>query len=269
MWRCLAILVQLSLGIVIASSHVGCISLEGPDPAFSVSIDESRSALKEIRDEPLALERPLVVSGGYLDPGTATSRVMERFKKLTSTPELIIGTPYFSVATMETARQRLVEKVEARFPSDDPVWTSEVDIIGISMGGLVARYAEMDNGGEHKRLRINCLFTLSTPHRGARFAQFPWFDAKHQCMRKGSEFIQMMEQSAGEIEYELLTYVRLGDLVVGAENASPEGVPVRWIPNEVFGFSHLGVQNDPRLTLEIIRRLRGEEPAAGEPAPLP
>jgi len=260
----------LCIAVLMVALCTGCISLIGPDPSFSVTIDEAKADLREIREVPLPLERPLVISGGYLDPGTATDRVIRRFEKLTTTPDLVIGTPYFSVGTMETARRRLVEKVEARFPSDDPEWTTQVDLVGISMGGLVARYAQMDNGGAHKRLRINRLFTLSTPHRGAAVAWLPSIDKKQIAMRRGSAFIELMEETAADIEYEMLTYVRLGDGIVGTHNASPLGMPVRWIPNEAFGFSHLGVQNDPRLTLEIIRRLRGEEPpSGGEPSPLP
>lgn len=247
----------------------GCVSLSGPDPSFDISVDDARAELDEIRSDRAPLDRPLVISGGYLDPGTAAHRVIERFRGLTSTPESVVGTPYFSVWTFDSARRRLVELVESRFPSDDPEWTREVDIVGISMGGLVARYAAMDNGGKHKKLRIRTLFTLGTPHRGADLAWIPSIDPKAQDMHRDSDFIALMERTAGEIDYELLPYVRLGDGVVGCENCAPEGWPVRWIPNEVLGFSHLGVQDDPRLTLEIIRRLRGEAPVSGEPSPLP
>jgi len=264
--------VRFAVGMVLVLTALvfstGC-AAPAPDVAFDISQREALEALKQMRKNPLPLERPLIISGGYLDPGTSTHRVIERFKRLTSTPELVYGTPYFSVGTFETARRRLIEKIESKYPSENDEWTVEVDVVGVSMGGLVARYAAMDNGGAHKRLKIKRLFTLATPHQGAKLAWLPPFDEKQRAMRTGSEFLCALDEALPGETYEIIPYVRLGDGVVGCDRSAPEGVRVRWIPNEPFGFSHLGVQNDPRLSVELARRIRGEPPVSGEPSPLP
>ena len=67
---------------------------------------------------------------------------------------------------MDEARTTVIEAVNKAFPSDDPQWTVPVDVVAISMGGLVARYAGVPARGEGdvRKLRVVRLFTLASPH---------------------------------------------------------------------------------------------------------
>ena len=61
---------------------------------------------------------------------------------------------------VEVFRQRIINAVDEAFPSNDPVWTTEVDVIGFSMGGLAPRYAAMaptSTSKSQRRLKIHRL----------------------------------------------------------------------------------------------------------------
>ncbi len=68
----------------------------------------------------------------------------------------------------------VIDAVDQKFPSSDPEVTTEVDVIGYSMGGLAARYAAMPATAVNlskRRLQIGRLFTISSPHRGALWGE--------------------------------------------------------------------------------------------------
>jgi pimeloyl-ACP methyl ester carboxylesterase len=147
--------------------------------------------------------------------------------------------------------------------------TVEVDVIGFSMGGLVARHAARPNS-LGKRLNIRRLFTISSPHRGARLASLPTVDQRMIDMRPGSAFLADLNSHLSEADYELLAYTRLGDMIVGPENAAPPGMSPWWVANASFSLAHISAGADPRILADIARRLRNEPPFTTTPAsPLP
>jgi pimeloyl-ACP methyl ester carboxylesterase len=157
----------------------------------------------------------------------------------------------------------MVGRVERAFDSGEGYETVEVDVVGVSMGGLVARFAAIDSGGVHKRLVIKRLFTISTPHRGAELAALPTADRKQLGMRAGSAFLAALY--AAEQGYEIVPYARLGDVIVGVENCAPEGEVPIWVRNRFLEPAHMAAQRDPRFTADIARRVRGEAPYATQP----
>lgn len=174
---------------------------------------------------------------------------------------------------------RLVGLVEARWPSHEQGWTREVDVVGVSMGGLVARAgaAGVGAGGGPsaggRRLRIGRLFTLGTPHCGARLAELARPDAAARDMRAGSAFLSRLDEARGASErgalYEMVCYTRLRDSWVGAGRTAPPGLDVHWVSGWRV-LSHVTVSMDPRIVVDIARRLRGEDPLArpdGRPPP--
>lgn len=262
-----ALLVVLGAAAV---SMGGCASTTVRNPSFPLTLDEAQEELRQMAHDPAPLSRPVVVAGGYMDPGIAAHRVAERLRQLTSEPERVLEVAFFSNATFDSSRERLIEEVEAAFPSGRTGWTVEVDVVGISMGGLVARYAAENGRNGGKRLRIRRLFTISTPHLGADMAGLPTLDSRQVDMRAGSAFVRMLADGLRDEEYEIIPYVRLGDTMVGAENAAPEGMTPWWVPNKPLSFAHLQAHHDPRITADIARRLRGERPHTMTPAqPLP
>jgi pimeloyl-ACP methyl ester carboxylesterase len=163
----------------------------------------------------------------------------------------------------------VIAAVEEVLPSDGPGRTAEVDVIGMSMGGLVARVAaEFDVPGE-PQLNIARLFTISSPLRGSRLAN-SWIALTplHRDMRAGSDLLE--EINLVPPPYPIFPYTRLGDWIVGEEFAAPAGEVAWWLDTPPLQMPHFGAMVDRRILADIVRRLRGETPFALEPrAPLP
>lgn len=180
---------------------------------------------------------------------------------------------YASRWTIESAAAHAVERVQDWLPCDHDAETAEVDVIAISMGGLVARLAAGDAfAASHRRLRVARLFTLATPHRGAKLARFIRPDPAAACMRPGSAFLQRLDDALAGATYELTCYAQLRDWWVGARNTAPPGrVPIWIAPRGAFAYwlSHFAINFNDRVLTDIALRLRGMTPlsAVGDAPP--
>ena len=96
-----------------------------------------------------------------------------------------------------------------------------------------------------------------------RMAQIPWDQEPNQAPCTSWK-------TCGR-RYEIIPYVRLGDWIVGPENAAPrDAAAAYWVPNPPFNSAHWGAPLDPRIVADIARRLRGEAPfTTTQPAALP
>lgn len=241
------------------------------NPSFRVTIEEAEAALHQMTADRRPFERPVLVIAGYLDPGVGASLLASSLRRLTTSPGQVIEVSLLTATTFDACRTRVIAKVEESVPSGQPDRTAPVDVVGISMGGLVARFAAMNPETGGARLDIRRLFTVSTPHRGASMAQWPSLDPRHLDMRAGSDFLRRLDLAidAGAA-YPIVPYVRLGDAMVGAENAALHGQTPWWLANRTLQPAHLGAHTDPRILADIARRLRGETPFTTEPrTPLP
>lgn len=263
---------HLLLLLFVAASLAAC-SASPRNPSFDVSLADARADLRRMRDEPVPLQRPVVVIGGFADPmGLAPDRIAKLLREATGDGR-ILSIDMGGVITFDGARHKAIAAVEKAFPSGDPSATVEVDVVGFSMGGLVARAAAAPPGGESndpRRLRIARLFTIATPHRGASAALLP-LGPLVRDMTAGSDFLASLaeaERDAGA--YPTYHYTRLGDRVVGEANAAPAGQTAWWVAPPWHETSHIHAYKDPRILADVARRLRGETPlAADPPAPLP
>lgn len=240
------------------------------NPSFSITTAEAKADLRAMRDEPKPLARPLIIIAGWNSPGITIAWMADRLRSLTTNPDSIITISVFSNRTFDTAARRVISKLEARFPSSDPTSTIEVDVIGLSMGGLVARYAALPEAPGGKQLRINRLFTLATPHHGAKMASRFTLDPRVKDMCASSPFLCALDSAATTATYAVIPYVTLGDGMVGSANARWIDGHVWWVPARPLAFPHLSITGDPRLIADMARRLRGETPYTTLPAaPLP
>ena len=221
-----------------------------------------------MREHPRPLQRPLIVAGGIGDPGFVAPWVARTLGRVAEPQDTVISVSFFGfgTSTFDECRDRLIEAVEEAMPGSDSGSTVEVDVVGISMGGLVARYAACPRTDGGKRLIIRRLFTISSPHRGARLANLPTFDARKIDMRPGSDFLETLDAELAGSNYELFPYTRLGDLIVGSANTAPPGQTPWWVSTPPFSFGHLGAAYDRRIMADIALRLRGEPPLATSPA---
>ena len=165
-----------TLSLLLMLSLVGCAADEPLNPSFPLTVDDACNAIDEMEAAPVRLQRPVVIIGGYLDPGVVPANLTSSITGATGDERIIRVSTLFD-GNFDAARDHVIRSLEEVFPSDDPEWTIEVDVIGHSMGGLVARYAALPiaprDEGPAKRLRIARLFTISTPPRGARMADLP------------------------------------------------------------------------------------------------
>jgi len=246
---------------------LGC-ATQPTNPSFPVTWQQANQDWQRMAAAPKSLERPLLIIGGFGDVGLVPWCVGSRFDALAA-DHRIVTVALGDCFSFESCRRKVIDAVEAKFPSADPARTSEVDVIGMSMGGVVARYASLPLKESGKQLRIARLFTISSPLRGAN--QADWVPAVHPLippLRHGSALIAQINAKAPP--YPVYSYVRLGDIAVGASNASEPGQGVWWLSTPALESAHNGAMFDSRILADIARRLR-EEPtfATSPPAPLP
>ncbi len=252
--------------LLIATLFCGCAT--PVNPSFAVTVDEARADLERMRREPLPAVRPIVVLGGYADPGIATSHIRNRFRSRLK-DATFVTVSFGDVRSMESARLRLIEAVESALPSEDPAWTVEVDVVASSMGGLVACDAARVRDGE-RALRAARIFTIATPHLGATMAQSLGWTPLMREMRPRSEFLTALHSADSARTYELIPYARTKDALVGEANTAPPGETPWWTPAAPFMSGHFGAFDDPRINADILRRIRGETSHTTEPrTPLP
>lgn len=249
---------------------VGCSADDPMNPSFPLRLEDAKAALREMRRDPRQLERPVVVLAGIHDPGVLAGSATTTLRRVTDEPDRVIKVSFFTASTFDDCRARVIEAVDAAFPNDDPEVTTEVDVVAISMGGLVARHAVQPEEGSPRRLRVRRLFTIATPHRGAKMAGVPTRDERILDMRAGSKFLSDLDTQASPEAPIVYPYVRLDDAVVGVDRSAPPGRNPWWVANIPLSLAHVGAGQDPRILADIARRLRGEEPYTLDPAaPLP
>jgi triacylglycerol lipase len=124
------------------------------------------------------------------------------------------------------------------------------DLVGFSMGGLVARYYVQRLGGME---RVRRLVTISSPHGGTFTAYLLWNRGVRQ-MRPGSEFLR-------DLDADRETLARVGftsiwtprDLmIVPAKSSSVPGVPELRIPVPF----HARMAKDERVLAAVADALR-------------
>ncbi len=241
------------------------------NPSFPDTFSQASEAVAQMRAEPRSLSRPLVIIGGFGDPNVSPPLFKHWFAGISRDARIITVSVMFCQSFDET-RRKVIAAVDAACPTDDPTFTAEVDVVGACLGGLVARHAATasDRPDHARRLKIARLFTISTPHTGARLAQMIAITDYHRDMRPGSRFMKQLAAADADATYELYPYVRLSDEIVGARHTAPPHTHPFWLPNPPLTIAHLGAMMDVRILADIGRRLRDEQPFSQfPPTPLP
>ncbi len=222
---------------------------------------------------PQRLERPLVIIGGFMDVGIVPWSLRQRFADLFGNGP-IIAVGIGDCLSLNDCRRKIADRVNAQFPParSGPLpgrQTVEVDVIGCSLGGLAARFAALPNVNPGQcRLNIVRLFTISSPLRGSSLAdEMPVLHPIQKEVRPGSPLLARIE--AEPFDYQIDSYVRLGDKIIGPNNAAPPGRTAWWVDTPPFEDPHNGAFSDPRILSDIARRLRGERPFTTDPPARP
>ena len=250
-----------------AMLFVGC-AAQPVNPSLPTTTPQAQCDLSRMKASPGQLERPLVIIGGFADPGIAAGSLKREFDAMTRGRRIIAVSLWWRWSA-EACRREVIRAVDCAFPNTDPKRTSEVDVIGYSLGGFAARYAAVGSSANCRTLRIARLFAISSPLQGADdVCRWPALLPIQKDLRPGSAVLSRINASAAP--YPIFAYVRLGDHPVGVANAAPPGRVAWWVATPAFEDAHNGAYKDPRILADIARRLRGETPAAHDPpAPLP
>jgi hypothetical protein len=259
----------------------GCIALPSPsESAAPVTREKAATDLSGLYRDPRPLARPVVVLGGYRTLGIHAASLVSKLKHATSGKDEDFLYLFYPLDTdLDHIAAMVARKVDERWPSADPKQTVPVDVVGVSMGGLVARWAALPpmervrggdgaEGAAGKRLNVVRLFTFSTPHRGALMAEKVHIDGAACDMCGGSAFLETLDERRSAHPYELVCYAQLGDTIVGATRAAPPGEDPIWTDGTMM-FSHLSSVENPIFVVDVARRLRGERPIVTPSGPPP
>lgn len=245
----------------------------GPEnPAFNLDGDALKAKASELAANPKPLARPVLVFSGYRVPGIFGGQLATNLARLTSgrTADFRMFAYPFD-GDIEPLVNRLAKQVGREFGLDaSGDCTSAVDVVGISMGGIVGRLAAARARSRPSgvpRINIRNLFTIATPHRGARLALKIHVDRAATDMQPNSPFLAKLDEYAKSDDYTLVPYATLNDITVGPANCSPPGADPIWIRG-TRRFAHTTVTMHPAIALDIALRLRGEPPL-GSPSQIP
>ena len=214
---------------------------------------------------PPTLARPVVVIGGIAEPGFAATYVGRWVKERTGDGRVVAVSPGFSV-TFDGAAEAVVDAVQRYFPSDDPEQTVAVDVIGVSMGGVVARHAAAPGGNLARRLNVAHLYGIASPLSGAAAADFlgDLGFGTARAMRSDSPFLRRLaarEQRPDATTYPVVNYARGRDRTVGGGVRLPphlSGEMVKFpVPWYVLNGHSLAFR-DERILGDLLLRLRAE-----------
>ncbi|MGQ0628275.1 MAG: esterase/lipase family protein [Phycisphaerales bacterium] len=246
-----------------------CFAVPAANPAFVISRADALRDLARMAVQPVPLQRPVVVLSGYRSPAIPARRLERALRRATGT-SATLSVAYPMAGEIESAVGIVLDRVHAAFGDSEDGLTAPVDVVAISMGGLVARAAAAGPGVfgpgsvvRKRRLNVRRLFTLASPHRGAVLAEVTAPDRAANDMLPGSAFLARLDAALTEAKYELMCYTRLRDGFVGARRTAPPGREPMWTSGLLWG-SHFTVSDDPRIVADVCRRLRDEPPVAKE-----
>lgn len=262
----------LCLAALCAAAIPACHKVGPENPRVRLSDPEINLLRAQLRANPVPLERPVVVLTGLWDPSVGAEDIAHTLAQLTTgnIDDFLMFKPRTPISFDEAALE-LSDTVNEWLNEGQPAAeTPEVDVVALSLGGLVARHATIPTV-RRVRLDASRIFTLAAPHTGAHFAEdFGWVDELIADMKPGSPYLHWLNTTDPE-SYELFPYAVKNDPVVGEEFTVPPSWPGEpmWVRGR-FWSSHQFLHRDEVILTDIALRLRGEEPLFGpETTPTP
>ncbi|MFE3488176.1 MULTISPECIES: alpha/beta fold hydrolase [Streptomyces] len=142
---------------------------------------------------------------------------------------------------------------------------SRVDIVGHSLGGLIARYYVQRLGGDR---RVRTLVTLGTPHGGTAVAPGAGVHPIVRQMRGGSSVIEELRAPAPGCRTRFVSFwSELDQLMVPVATACVDHPDLDAVNVRVTGIGHLALPVHPTVAAAIRDAL--EAPEAGEDTSTP
>ncbi|WP_330445747.1 lipase family alpha/beta hydrolase [Streptomyces anulatus] len=137
---------------------------------------------------------------------------------------------------------------------------SRVDIVGHSLGGLIARYYVQRLGGDR---RVRTLVTLGTPHGGTAVAPGAGIHPIVRQMRGGSSVIEELRTPAPGCRTRFVSFwSELDQVMIPVETACVDHPDLDAVNVRVTGIGHLALPVHPTVAAAILEAL--DAPEAGE-----
>ncbi|GAA2577062.1 alpha/beta fold hydrolase [Streptomyces lienomycini] len=150
---------------------------------------------------------------------------------------------------------RHIEEIRERTGSD------RVDIVGHSLGGLIARYYVQRLGGD---LRVRTLVTLGTPHAGTRVVPLANAHPIVRQMRPGSAVLEELTQPSPGCRTRFVSFWSDLDRVMDPLETACLDHPDLCVENvRVSGIGHLALPVHPAVATGIRQALDTAEPETG------
>jgi hypothetical protein len=137
----------------------------------------------------------------------------------------------------------------------------EVDIVGHSLGGLIARYYVQRLGGDR---RVRTLVTLGTPHSGTAVAPLAGAHPLVRQMRPGSCVLRELSEPAPGCRTRFVSFWSdLDHWMVPVETARIEHPDLIAQNVRVTGIGHLALPVHPAVAAGVREALESDGTAAG------
>jgi pimeloyl-ACP methyl ester carboxylesterase len=238
------------------------------NPAFAPTPEQIANLKRDAGGAPEP-ERPLVIISGYHSPpfpAMVVRGLLGSFGACRRDSTLVISD--FCAWRIEQAVESALKAMRSKGWANGEA----VDVVGISMGGVVARVLAADCG-----IKIARLYTLASPHLGARITRFVRPDAAARELiearnGKASPLLKRLDTCLYHTIGELTCYAMLRDWMVGATNTAPPGYTPLWLDTNrplAPWLSHFSITSDRRVMADLACRLMKMQPLAqvGTPPP--
>ncbi|MFF0263183.1 lipase family alpha/beta hydrolase [Streptomyces microflavus] len=137
----------------------------------------------------------------------------------------------------------------------------EVDIVGHSLGGLIARYYVQRLGGDR---RVRTLVTLGTPHGGTAVAPGAGIHPIVRQMRGGSALIEELRRPAPGCRTRFVSFwSELDQVMVPVQTACVDHPDLDAVNVRVTGIGHLALPVHPAVAAAVGEALETQETREG------
>ncbi|MFJ4838446.1 esterase/lipase family protein [Streptomyces sp. NPDC088746] len=137
----------------------------------------------------------------------------------------------------------------------------EIDIVGHSLGGLIARYYVQRLGGDR---RVRTLVTLGTPHSGTAAAPLAGAHPIVRQMRGGSDLIEELRRPAPGCRTRFISFwSELDRVMLPVETACVDHPDLDAVNVRVTGIGHLALPVHPAIASAIRQALESDGASLG------
>ncbi len=214
----------------------------------AVPLDEARRLLRAWAGDPRPLPRPVVIVTGWLIPAWWVNSVHRWLERCSTNGHVVVmRVPCAVELPLPLMAERLIERAGG----------GPVDVVGISLGGVLAREAARTN--RSRRLDVRRMFTIASPHRGARLVAR--FVPHHQAraVAPGSRYLDELNADASSQSFPITTFRLRGDHLINRASAHAVGtMHADWEPLTRLLPAHSIVAHDPRVLAMIVGAILGQ-----------